>query len=120
MKTRLFLLTTFFVMIIVSSGVAAVKNVTYYVSNDVAVEIPVVIEDAPDSVPAGASSVFAAEKQLARRMLVWKQFDISQLSMPEPDADDIVIDTRAIFLQIMMENRSASKQLRSVSHSVLK
>jgi len=120
MKTRLFLLTTYFMMIIVSSGMAAVKQVTYYIANDVAVEIPVVIEDAPDSVPACVASAFAAEKQIERRMLVWKQFDISQLSAPEPDADDIVIDTRAIFLQIMMENKSASKQLRSVSHSVHK
>ncbi len=63
------------------------------------VEIPVKVEEAPDSLPA---VVKVAMTQHAEDMhsLVHVQFDLSLISKPEPDADDVAINTCKIFEEL--------------------
>ncbi len=63
--------------------------------------MPVMEEEAVDSVPLDLMGVFNAFRSAMHRPLFEHQFDLDGLVQPEADADDVIIDTAAIFKQIM-------------------
>ena len=58
--------------------------------------IPVKVEEACDSLPCCVKNLIF-QRQHHINCLVTMQFDLSQITKPEPDADDVTIDTRALF-----------------------
>lgn len=66
------------------------RTLTIFDINGKSVEIPIKTETAPDSVPI-----------VQRESMSSIYFDLSRMTKPEPDADDITIDTREIFLEIV-------------------
>lgn len=60
------------------------------------VEIPIKVEEAPDSLPV-AVKVAIAQHAEEMHSLVHEQFDLSLISKPEPDANDVAINTCKIF-----------------------
>lgn len=60
------------------------------------IRIPVKVEEACDSLPCCVKDLIC-KRQQQMHCLVTLQFDLSQITKPEADADDVTIDTRAIF-----------------------
>lgn len=60
------------------------------------VEIPIKVEEAPDSLPAAVKDAIAQHAE-EMHSLVHVQFDLSLISKTEPDVDDVAINTCKIF-----------------------
>lgn len=96
MKTFQQIFAAIFFSMIVSAAIAAAPTWGYFAPNGSITEIPV-IEEATENIPAEIMAALAAEQQAAREMLISRQFDISQMSVPETADDDVVINTCVVF-----------------------
>lgn len=104
MKTKQFTLAAIMMILFYVSGYSETPTLSIFDINGVTVEIPIKLEEASDSIPPEISSALADVRACERRSLYTRQFDLSLLSRPEKDADDVCIDTRAIFQTIMRSN----------------
>lgn len=109
MKSRHQILAAIFLILFISSGIASTPTLTFFGANGVMVEIPIKIEEASDSIPYEIMQAHANEQRAERNQLYEKQFDLRGLSKPEADADDVTIDTRSIYLDILFQDCSAVK-----------
>jgi hypothetical protein len=107
MKTKVKTLATLLLMLVAFTGQAGSpqKTISIYEIKGKTVEIPVKVEEAPDTIPAGFVAAFEKERSDNYSSLLSKQFDLSQISKPEADADDITINTRAIFVETIVNQR---------------
>ena len=96
MKTFNQIFAAIFFSMIVSAAVAAAPTWSYFAPNGSITEIPV-IEEATENIPAEIAAALAAEQQAAREMLISRQFDISQMSVPETGDDAVVNTASTIF-----------------------
>ena len=101
MKTKQLIVTALLLMIISVVAHADNFSVSRFSINGLVVEIPVKLEEAIDSIPSEISVALATEKETERKSLVSTQFDISRMARPEQEADDVSIDTRAIFQELI-------------------
>ncbi len=101
MKTKQFTLTAIVMILFYVSGYSETPTLSIFGINGVTVEIPIKLEEASDSIPPEISSALADARAIERRSLYTRQFDLSVMSRPEKDANDVSIDTRTIFLEIM-------------------
>jgi hypothetical protein len=97
MKTRMLIIATMLLFSIASQAGSPQRSLTIFGINGRNVEIPVKVEEAHDSVPAAIAEIFREMEANRRDSLINHQFDLSNMSRPEPDADDVTIDTRGIF-----------------------
>ncbi len=109
MKTKHQITTAILLMFLITSGFAGTPTLSFFSANGTVLEIPVKQESAFDSIPAEIAQVVAQERASERKTLIDRHYDIRSLARPEADADDVSVDTRAIFLEISMDNTSASK-----------
>lgn len=109
MKTKHQITTVIFLMLFIASGFAGTPTLSFFSANGTVLEIPVKQESVFDSIPFDIAQVVAQEQRVERKALIDRQYDIRSLAKPEADVEDVSIDTRAIFLDISMEDTSASK-----------
>lgn len=109
MKSKHQILAAIFLIIFSVSGIAGTPTLTFFGANGSIIEIPVKLEEATDSIPEEITEAYVSQKQLERQRISEKQFDIRELSRPEADANDVTIDTRSIFLDILFQDISAKK-----------
>lgn len=109
MKSKHQILAAIFLIFYAVSGIASTPTLTFFGANGLMVEIPIKIEEASDSIPAEIMQLHVDEQKAERNQLYEKQFDIRGLSRPEADADDVTIDTRSIYLDILFKDCSAAK-----------
>lgn len=98
MKTRIITAVLISMLMFASASVFGGKpqrTMSFYTLNGI-VEIPVKVEEAPDSLPAIVKEAIAQHAE-EMHSLVYLQFDLSGISKPEPDADDVAINTCKIF-----------------------
>lgn len=107
MKTKVKTLATLLLMLAAFVGHAGTpqKTVSIYGIRGTTVQIPVKAEVAPDTIPAIFVADLEKEKSDSYDRLLSQQFDLSQITKPEPDADDITINTRAIFVETIVNQR---------------
>lgn len=101
MKTKVISTALICMMIFASANVFAGKpqsTMPFYTLKGI-VEIPVKVEEAPDSLP-DVVKLFNTRNAEEVKCLVHTQFDLSKISKPEPDADDVVINTQRIFAEM--------------------
>jgi hypothetical protein len=102
MKTSVFFSVLVAMLMFASANVFGGKpqcTITFYTANGI-IEIPVKVEEAPDSLPECVKICTLKRKQ-EWCCLVAMQFNLSKISKTEPDANDVVINTRQIFEEIM-------------------
>jgi hypothetical protein len=102
MKTSELISALVAILIFASANVFGGKpqcTMPYYTAKGI-VEIPVKVEEASDSLPE-CVKVCIFKHQQEWCCLVERQFDLSTISKTDPDADDVVINTRQIFKEIM-------------------
>jgi len=75
-----------FLSTLVSTAFAASSTMTFFGRNGHVAEIPVMVEEAPDTIPCEIAGILYAERQAKRRMLIETRFDIHSLYIPEDDA----------------------------------
>lgn len=101
MKTKQFIIL---VLLLLSGLIAAAdtpqRSLSFFARNGIVLMMPVMEEDVVDSVPSEITHAFDAYRVERHRSLLEHTFDLSGLVMPEPDADDVVIDTASVFQQI--------------------
>ena len=102
MKTKTLIIATMLLFSIASQAGNPQRSLTIFGINGRNVEIPVKVEDAQDSVPIEIAGVYREMEAKRKDSLINHQFDLSKMSRPEPDADDITIDTRRIFWETIM------------------
>ncbi|MEE4178426.1 MAG: hypothetical protein V2I46_13050 [Bacteroides sp.] len=78
----------------------------FYTANGI-IRIPVKVEETCDSLPCCVKDLIC-KRQQQMHCLVTLQFDLSQITKTEADADDVTIDTQAIF-QALRYNEYARK-----------
>ncbi|MFO7978799.1 MAG: hypothetical protein R6U64_09080 [Bacteroidales bacterium] len=66
-------------------------------------------DTAAEEVPAEIARLFPDEHAARMDQLINSQFDLSTMTKPEEDADDVIIDTHKIFQEIMKENKALGK-----------
>jgi|GEM_PF-871362 len=99
MKTQILTTALTFALMFASASVFAGKPqnfMPFYGKNGI-VNLPVKVEEAPDSLPVFVKVATLRNQIEARSNAATMQFDLSQITKPEPDADDVIIDTRHIF-----------------------
>ncbi len=102
MKTSVLISALVAILIFASANVFGGKpqcTMPFYTAKGI-VEIPVKVEEAPDSLPECVKSCIYKRHQ-EWCCLVEKQFDLSMISKTEPDAEDVAINTRQIFEEII-------------------
>lgn len=72
-------------------------------------ELLITPDSAAEEVPAEIARLFPDEHAARMDQLINAQIDLSSMTKPEPEADDVVIDTHKIFLEIMKENKARGK-----------
>ncbi len=107
MKTITITLTTLILMMLAMTAHAGApqKSTVLFDIRGMKVEMPVKVEEAPDTIPASLAMAIEEEQSKEYASLRTKQFDLSQMSKPEADADDVTINTRAIFVEIIVNQR---------------
>ena len=107
MKTKVKTLATLLLMLAAFAGHADTpqNTISIYGILGKTVEIPVKAEVAPDTIPAIFVADLEKEQCETYSRLLSQQFDLSQITKPEPDADDITINTRAIFVEAIVNQR---------------
>ncbi len=100
MKNNNQILAAIFLVFFFTSGYSETPTLSIFDINGVTVEIPIKRELASDSIPPEISSALEEVRANERRSLYNRQFDLSTMSRPEKDANDVSIDTRKIFLEI--------------------
>lgn len=99
MKTKVLTTVLVFLMMFASVNVFGGKpqhTMTFYTVSGM-VKIPVKVEEAPDSLPEVVVVKMMKMETDARCFAMTMQFDLSQISKPEEEANDVTIDTRRIF-----------------------
>ncbi|MDX9942765.1 MAG: hypothetical protein RBS53_11150 [Bacteroidales bacterium] len=99
MKTKVLATVLISMMVFASVNVFGGKpqrRMTFYIAGGM-VKIPVKVEEAPDSLPEAVVVKMLKMEADARCQALTLQFDLSLISKPEKDADDVTIDTRKIF-----------------------
>lgn len=99
MKTKILIPVLTFLMMFASVNVFGGKpqrTMTFYGVNGM-IKIPVKVEEAPDSLPEIVKVVMLEKLNEARCFALSMQFDLSQISKPEEEANDVTINTRQIF-----------------------
>lgn len=107
MKTKVTTLVTLILMLAAFAAQAGTpqKTISVFTLNPKAVEVPVKTEVAPDTIPAGFVLAMEQERYAEYETLLNQQFDLSKITKPEADADDITINTRAIFVETIVNER---------------
>ena len=99
MKTKVLATVLISIMMFTSVNVFGGKpqrTMSFYTVSGI-VKIPVKVEEAVDSLPIVVKVVMMKKETEVRCQAVTMQFDLSQISKPEEDADDVTINTRQIF-----------------------
>ncbi len=77
--------------------------------NGITIHLLVKPDTAPEALPAEIARLFPCERAARMNQLIYGQFDLSTMTKPEQEADDMVIDTHKVFLDIMEENKAQGK-----------
>lgn len=104
MKTKMLSLVLVALMNLASVSVLAGSppgTMPFCTANGV-IRIPVKVEEAPDSLPCCVKDAII-KRQQQMHCLITMQFDLSQITKPEADADDVTIDTRTLFEALRAE-----------------
>lgn len=102
MKTRMITTVLISMMMFASVNVFGgkpLRTMSFYSLRGI-VEIPVKVEEAPDSLPAVVKVAIIRNQIESRCNAVNMQFDLSQITKPEPDADDVAINTKQVFEEL--------------------
>jgi hypothetical protein len=102
MKTRIITTVLISMMMFASVNVFGgkpLRTMSFYSFKGI-VEIPVKVEEAPDSLPVVVKVAILRNQVETRCHAVTTQFDLSQITKPEPDTDDVAINTRHIFEEL--------------------
>jgi hypothetical protein len=107
MKTKPVILATIlvFAAILATQAATPQKTMTIFGINGRSVEMPIKVEEAVDDMPVELAMALEAEREQRIDSLLNQRFDLSQITKPEPDADDITINTRAIFIETIVRER---------------
>jgi hypothetical protein len=102
MKTRIITTVLISMMMFASVNVFGgkpLRTMSFYSFKGI-VEIPVKVEEAPDSLPVVVKVAILRNQVETRCNAVTMQFDLSQITKPEPDADDVAINLSQIFEEL--------------------
>lgn len=102
MKTRIITTVLISMMMFASVNVFGgkpLRTMSFYSFKGI-VEIPVKVEEAPDSLPVVVKVAILRNQVETRCNSVTMQFDLSQITKPEPDADDVAINLSQIFEEL--------------------
>lgn len=106
MKAHVIFVTMGLILTLASTNVYQENPVKacFYVIDGI-VEIPVKADDSIESLPDCVKSI-AIRDRAEYLNIVNTQFDLSTITKPEPDADDVTIDTKQIFQDLMFQQIS--------------
>ncbi|MEE4176463.1 MAG: hypothetical protein V2I46_03045 [Bacteroides sp.] len=99
MKTKILIPVLISMMMFASVNVFGGKpqrTMSFYSVSGI-VKIPVKVEEIPDSLPEMVKVMMMEKQTEVRCFALQMQFDLSQISKPEEEADDVTINTRQIF-----------------------
>ena len=102
MKTRILTIAFALALVVASAGAFAAKPqsfMNFYTSQGTFL-VPVKVEEPTDSLPEAVKLAILSKKTEAPTSLTFVKFDLSAITKPEPDADDVVIDTKRIFEEL--------------------
>lgn len=102
MKTRILTVVFAFALVVASAGAFAAKPQSFmnFHTNEGTFQLPVKVEEPTDSLPEVVKLAILSQKVESPVCLTFIKFDVSAITKPEPDADDVVIDTKKIFEEL--------------------